>query len=87
MDPHRTAEKGRRIYRERLKSKLESEAMGQYIAIDVDSGNFVLGETPLDALCAAKQQYPGAVFHIMRVGAKSVFHLSSVPNREFNRTN
>jgi hypothetical protein len=69
------ARNARAIYQQRLKQLLEKSAPGQFVAIEVDSGDYFLGATPLEAVTKAKQRYPDRVFHVMKVGAKAVLLL------------
>lgn len=69
------AMKGRKIYAERLKQKLEASSRGQFVAIEVDSGDCFLGSTPLDAIKNGKLRYPNRVFHVMKVGYKAAILL------------
>lgn len=67
--------KARKIYDERLKQTLEASSLGQFIAIEVDSGDYFLGSTPLEAIKKAKLRYPEKVFHVMKVGYKTAILL------------
>lgn len=67
--------KARKIYDERLKQTLEASSLGQFIAIEVDSGDYFLGSTPLEAIKKAKLRYPEKVFHVIRVGYKTAILL------------
>ena len=69
------AVKGRKIYAERLKQNLETSFHGQFVAIEVDSGDYFLGSTPLEAIEKGKLKYPDKVFHVMKVGYKAAILL------------
>ena len=72
---HNLALQGRRIYSERLRSSLETSAQGQFVAIEVDSGDYFLGATPLEAIDLGEKKYPQKLFHVMKVGSKATFIL------------
>jgi len=44
-------------------------------AIEVNSGDYFLGSTPLEAINNNKQRYPKEVFHVMKVGHKAAIKL------------
>ncbi len=62
------ARKGEGIYHARLKKLLEAEYRGWYVVIEVDSGEYFLGQTTLEALEKAEATYPDKKFYIVKVG-------------------
>jgi hypothetical protein len=64
----RLARKGERIYRTRLKRLLEPQHNGQYVAIEVESGDYFLGESAVAALKEAEARYPKGKFHLIKIG-------------------
>jgi len=61
------AEQGRAIY-EAHRAELEENAAGQVVAIDVDSGEFVIGRTLGKANDAAYPKFPDKWLYFVRVG-------------------
>lgn len=66
------ADKARAIYKDTLKEILEPEYIGQIVAIEVDSGDWFLGESVVDAALKARQKYPDKLFHFIRIGFRAV---------------
>ncbi|MFQ5813701.1 MAG: hypothetical protein ACE5I2_11025 [Anaerolineae bacterium] len=64
---HEVATKGQSIFRQ-LSEKLEEEHLGEAVAIEVDTGDYFLGKTGLEAVRKAREQYPGKLFFVGRVG-------------------
>ena len=64
-------EKGRKIYK-KLKSKLEKHYKGMIIAIEPDSGGYVIGKDEIDAALKAQHQFPGKIFDFFRIGYAAV---------------
>ncbi len=56
------------VYNQRLRSRLESEALGKFVAIEPDSGDFFLGATLSEALGASRKAHPDKLAYGMRVG-------------------
>lgn len=74
--PDRIAEEGQRLYVERHKLDLEQNHRGEYVAIDVLTGNAYSGKFPELALEEARRQAPNGVFHLIRIGAPGTFKVS-----------
>lgn len=64
-------EKGRNIYK-RLKSGLEKKYKGKIIAIEPDSGGYIIGKDELDAALKAQHKFPGKIFDFFRIGYAAV---------------
>jgi len=64
-------EKGKRIYK-RLKAKLENKYKGKILAIEPDSGSYVIGKDELDAALKAQHKFPGKIFDFFRIGYAAV---------------
>ena len=67
MDPNEVLEKGSKIY-ETQRAKFEAEHMGEFVAIEVTSGDVYFGETTTEAILAAEKKYPDAIFYVAQVG-------------------
>lgn len=68
-DPRGVAAKGETIYATRLKVHLEPAHVGEYVAIEVDSGDYFLGPTLVEAGQKARAKYPDKVFHFIKLGS------------------
>ena len=71
LDKNELTERGNNIYKS-LKSKLEKKHKGKVIAIEVDSGNYVIGEDELDAAIKARKKFPHKIFTFIRIGYLAV---------------
>jgi hypothetical protein len=76
MRPEDVVAEGERIYRERLKERLENTSPGRFVAIDVTTGEYFLGDHADQALAAAKTASPHGIVHLMRVGSQGAFKVS-----------
>ncbi len=70
--PQEIAERGERIYRERLRALLEPAHTGEYIVIDVDTGDYELDKNDRAASDRAAARWPGASRYAMRVGHRTL---------------
>src|SRR5688500_8292363 len=68
-DPAETGARAREIYHRDLKDKLEPDFTGKYILIDVDSGDYEIGEkTDLALSATLRKRHPNARLHLLRIG-------------------
>ena len=66
------------IYRTKLKPKLEQKYKGRIVAIEVESGDYFLGRTPLEAVEKGRKVHPHKLFYVIRVGHRAVHSLLMV---------
>ena len=64
-------ERGRSVYQNRLSSILEPSHIGDFVAIEPDTGRYFLGTTATAALVAAQSAIPDKLFYLTRVGRDS----------------
>ena len=74
--PDKIAEAGEKLYEERHKASLEPDHDGEFVAIDVVTGEAYTGEFPEEAIQHAKDAAPYAVLHLIRIGAPGAFKVS-----------
>ncbi|NUO83007.1 hypothetical protein HUU05_23290 [candidate division KSB1 bacterium] len=63
----------RAIYKP-LREKLEKERWGEYIAINVDTGDYVVAANQEEATRLMHVKYPGALPFVIRIGYRAVYH-------------
>jgi len=76
LNPEIIAEKGEKIYQEKLKNELEKEHKGEFVAIEVESERYFLGKSPEEALERAKNVFPNKIFHLIRIGYAGLYKVS-----------
>ena len=60
--------RGKQVYEEQLKSCLEPEHNGRFVAVEPQSGRYFLGDTDTEALVAAHEATPESHFYVKRIG-------------------
>lgn len=80
-DPGKIAEAAEKIYEEHHRLKYEPTHSGQFVVIDVKSGEAYHGEFAEEALTTAREQAPHGVFHLIRVGSPGAFRVSIIGQR------
>lgn len=71
---HQLQSRGERVY-QRLRAKLESRYKGRIMAIEVDSGQYVIGKDELQVALRAVKKFPGKKFSFIRIGYPAVHKL------------
>lgn len=64
-------DRAREIYEKELKSELEAHEGGKIVAVEVESGDYFLGDSEVEAYEQAIKKYPAKKFAFLRVGAKT----------------
>ena len=73
---------GDQIYERDIRSQVEVDHHGEYIAIDIDSGGWAISEDLRAAAKHLRTQHPGANdVWLLRVGYRALHHLGSLPLR------
>ena len=70
VDIRKIGEKGREFFK-RISEELEKDYYGKFVAIEVDSGNYFIGDTSVEANKKARNKYPGKVFYLGRIGFRA----------------
>ena len=72
IDAREIGEKGREIFR-KISKELEKDYFGKFVAIEVDSGDYFIGDTSIEANTKAREKYPSKVFYLGRIGYRTAF--------------
>jgi hypothetical protein len=65
--PSEIAHKGEEVYR-KISKQIEKKHLGSFIAIEVESRKYFLGQTQIEAIEKAKKHFPTKVFYLMKIG-------------------
>lgn len=68
LNPEEIAKRGDEIYQQELKSKLEPQENGKYIAIEVESKRYFIGTTKEEVLDQAQKVFLDKIFFVRRIG-------------------
>ena len=77
INPRTIVERGKEIYATRYQRELEATALGQYVAIDVQTEEAHVRSAPGEALRAAREAHVGGYFYLIKIGSPGVFHLAN----------
>ncbi len=71
-DTHKISKKGQRVL-EAISEELEKKHFGRFIAIEVDSGEYFIGDTVIEATRKAQAKHPGKIFFLGRIGYRTAY--------------
>ncbi|MBI3462351.1 MAG: hypothetical protein HY000_04730 [Planctomycetes bacterium] len=77
-----TAKRGDAIYEQQIRSQVEAANQGKVVAIDVDSGDFAIGDTALAAASLLRTRRPDAEIWFVRVGHAALHRIGRKRIRE-----
>ena len=77
LNPDEIVKRGEEIYEEKLKASLEPSNNGKFVAIEVISGDYFVGDTIIEALEKGRTAYPDKLFHTIKIGFKGIYKMSS----------
>ena len=75
LPPETVAARGEQIYEREIRAKVETQFPGQFVVLDIATGDF---ETDADDLAATKRmlaKHPDAVLYGLRVGHPAAYRL------------
>jgi hypothetical protein len=62
------AARGRQIYDERIRDRVEPEHRGKYLVIDVETGEYEMDEDDVAVMKRAARKHPAEFLYGMRIG-------------------
>lgn len=74
-DAKSVSRRGREIYEAGIRAQVEPEENGRFLALDVSSGDYEVGDEVLPTSARLKERNPEAVIYLMRVGRRAAFRL------------
>jgi hypothetical protein len=76
-------ERGQSTYRQRLASIFEPSHIGEFVAVEPDSGRYFLGSTASAVLVAAHAAMPNKLFYLTRVGRETAHTVRAVSKVDY----
>ena len=58
-----------------IRQALEADRRGDYVMVEVDSGDFFVGKTADESLRQAQSAHPGKAFYLIRIGHRAAHKL------------
>jgi hypothetical protein len=70
------ARRGTEIYEQQIRPKVAAGNKGRYVSVDIETGDFELADSLLDAATRLLARRPGAQTWSVRIGYKAARHFS-----------
>jgi hypothetical protein len=74
--------RGEEIYGRDIRPKVEAEHRGEFIVIDVDSGDYEIDGNALQATHRVAARHPDGARCLLRIGSPVAYHILGVPSSE-----
>jgi hypothetical protein len=65
------ARRGKKLYEQGIRAKVEPEHEGRFLVVDVESGNYALADDELEAFDRAREETPDGLLYLIRVGRQA----------------
>ncbi len=75
-DPQHVVELAEEIYKRKYQEHYERDHPGEFVAIDVVTGQAYVDKHPEVVIEQARKSCPDGVFHLIRIGAAGAFRVS-----------
>ena len=77
------ARRGREIYERDIRSeKFDREHDGEFLVVDVTTGDYAVGEDDDEAFGGMEEKNPDGLFHLMRVGRRAAHRIGEAGFRQ-----
>lgn len=76
--PHEIIAAGRKLYDERLKTHLEPLYHGKLLALDIETGEYAVGDDTLSAFDGLRRKDPDGTICLLRVGYPAAITLGQL---------
>jgi hypothetical protein len=71
------AQRGQRLYEQKIQSQLAESETGKFLALDIETGQYEIDADELAALKRAKAKNPDAALYLIRVGSETAYKLGT----------
>lgn len=69
------AQRGQAIYDQRIRAHVETAHQGEFLVLNIETGEYEMDRNELAALQRAKAKNPDGAFYILRIGATAAYRL------------
>jgi hypothetical protein len=69
------ARRGQALYDQHIRAKVEGRHKGEFLVLDIESGEYEIDASELAALQRAKAKHPDAALYILRIGYPTAYRV------------
>ena len=77
LDCEALAQRGQEYYDRVLRAEVEPEHKGEFLVLEVESGEYELDADEAAALNRAMERHPDHVFYVLRVGSRTAHRIGA----------
>jgi hypothetical protein len=77
LDCEELARRGQEYYDRFLRATVEPEHKGEFLVLDVETGEYELDASEAAALDRAMERHPDRLFYILRVGSRAAHRIGA----------
>jgi hypothetical protein len=75
FSPAEIAARGEAIYEREIRPQVESQCAGQFLVLDIETGDYEVGPDDLLATKRVLAKHPNAILHGLRIGHRAAYRL------------
>jgi hypothetical protein len=72
-------QRGQALYEQQIRAQVEASHPGQFLILDIETGDYEIDAEDVRALQRAKAKHPEGAFYIVRVGSPTAYRLGAQP--------
>jgi hypothetical protein len=72
-------QRGQTLYDQQIRAQVEPQHAGDFLILDVETGDYEIDAEDVQALQRAKAKHPDGAFYIVRIGAPTAYRIGAHP--------
>ena len=72
-------QRGQGLYDQRIRAQVETGHQGQFLVLDIETGDYEIDADDVLAIQRAKTKHPDAALYIVRIGSPTAYRLGAQP--------
>ena len=72
-------QRGQVLYDQRIRAQVETCHQGQFLVLDIETGDYEIDADDVRAVQRAKTKHPDAALYIVRIGSPTAYRLGAQP--------
>lgn len=69
------AQRGQALYEQQIRERVEADHKGEFLVVEVDTGDFEMDAAAVNALERAHIKHPNGALYLIRIGHRSAYSL------------
>lgn len=69
--------RGQELYERDIRARVEPEHKGKFLVIDIETGEYEIAPTAIEAIRRSKAKHPDPALYILRVGYPAAYKLGA----------